>query len=121
MKTKIVCPNKNDPAWKALVNAIGEPRAYLTFFRNHNVIPDVTTARAILGLNATVKVVQPSNTPKPKPTALTPERSFSKPKKPTMIAPKNATRFRRVVISKIGRSGFSRHRFAGVRAQGSDR
>ena len=50
MKTKIVCPNKNDPAWKTLVDAIGEPRAYLTFFRNHNVIPDVTTARAILGL-----------------------------------------------------------------------
>jgi hypothetical protein len=38
MKTNIVCPNKNDPAWKTLVDAIGEDLAYLSFFRNHDVI-----------------------------------------------------------------------------------
>ncbi len=48
MKTKIVCPNKSDPAWEILVEAIGEPRAYLSFFRCGNSIPDVATALKLL-------------------------------------------------------------------------
>ena len=59
MKTKIVCPNKNDPAWKTLVDAIGEDLAYLSFFRNHDVIPAVPTARAILGLKEPVEAIKP--------------------------------------------------------------
>jgi hypothetical protein len=45
---KIVCPNKSDPAWKKLVAQIGEPRAFLAFFRNGNFIPDVATAWKLL-------------------------------------------------------------------------
>jgi hypothetical protein len=59
MKTNIVCPNKNAPAWKILVDAIGEDLAYLSFFRNHDVIPDVATARAILGLKEPVEAAKP--------------------------------------------------------------
>ncbi|MGD0349924.1 MAG: hypothetical protein ABSB84_06370 [Verrucomicrobiota bacterium] len=103
MKTKIVCPNKNDPAWKTLVDAIGEPRAYLTFFRNHNVIPDVVTARAILGLKETVEIAQPPSVPEPKSSALTLEQAPSKSKKPKATAPKKAPQFHGVVIPKVKR------------------
>jgi hypothetical protein len=48
MKTAIVCPNKNDPAWKKLVAEIGEERSYIAFFRNGDVIPDAATARQVL-------------------------------------------------------------------------
>jgi hypothetical protein len=114
---KIVCPNKNDPAWKTLVEAIGEDLAYLSFFRNHDVIPDVATARAILGLKEPVEAAKLPRAPEPRPSSLTPEQILSKSKKPKATAPKKATRFRRVVIFKIARGGFSRHRFAGVRIQ----
>jgi hypothetical protein len=52
MKTQIICPNKNDPAWKSLVNAIGEVRSYIAFFRNGNLIPDATKARQLLNIKA---------------------------------------------------------------------
>jgi hypothetical protein len=52
MKTQIICPNKNDPAWKTLVNAIGETYSYIAFFRNGNVIPDATKARQLLNIKA---------------------------------------------------------------------
>jgi hypothetical protein len=48
MKTTIVCPNKNDPAWMRLVAEIGETRSFIAFFRNGDVIPDTATARRIL-------------------------------------------------------------------------
>jgi hypothetical protein len=48
MKPEIICPNKNDPAWKSLVNAIGEVRSYIAFFRNGNIIPDAAKARQLL-------------------------------------------------------------------------
>jgi len=50
MKTAIVCPNKNDPAWKRLVVEIGEDRAFIAFFRNSDVIPDAATARQLLNI-----------------------------------------------------------------------
>jgi len=52
MKTQIICPNKNDPAWKTLVKAIGEVRSYIAFFRNGNVIPDATKAQQLLNIKA---------------------------------------------------------------------
>ena len=49
----IICPNKNDPAWKKLVAGLGggergEARAYIAFFRNGDEIPNVKTALALL-------------------------------------------------------------------------
>ncbi len=113
---KIVCPNKNDPAWKILVDAIGEDLAYLSFFRNHDVIPDVATARVILGLKEPVEAAKPPGAPEPRLTALTSEQSLSKSKKPKVTAPKIAPRFHGVVLSKIEREnlailfGQTRHR-----------
>jgi hypothetical protein len=52
MKTQIICPNKNDPAWKTLVNAIGETYSFIAFFRNGNLIPDTTKARQLLNIKA---------------------------------------------------------------------
>jgi hypothetical protein len=52
MKTQIICPNKNDPAWKTLVKAIGEVRSFIAFFRNGNAIPDATKARQLLNIKA---------------------------------------------------------------------
>ena len=54
MKTQIICPNKNDPAWNTLVKAIGEVRSYIAFFRNGNVIPDATKAWQLLDIKAEV-------------------------------------------------------------------
>jgi hypothetical protein len=96
MKTKIVCPNKNDPAWKILVDAIGEDLAYLSFFRNHDVIPDVAKARAILELKEPVETAKSSRVPESRPRSLTPEQILSKSKKPKATVPEKATRFRRV-------------------------
>ncbi len=79
---KIVCPNKSDPAWKKLVTEIGEAPAYIAFFRNGDSIPDVATARAILGLKA-------ATAKSPRDSRL--QRQF-KPSK--MVAPKTAPRFR---------------------------
>jgi hypothetical protein len=62
MKTQISCPNKNDPAWEILVNAIGEVRSYIAFFRNENVIPDPTRARQLLKIG-------PDARPNPPPLA----------------------------------------------------
>jgi len=50
MKTAIVCPNKNDSAWKNLVAEIGEVRSFIAFFRNGDVIPDAATARQLLNI-----------------------------------------------------------------------
>ena len=107
MKTKIVCPNKNDPAWKILVNGIGEDLAYLSFFRNHDVIPDVATARAILGLKEPVEAAKPPRAPEPRSTTLTPEHTVSKSRKPKVTAPKIAPRFHGVVLSKIERENMA--------------
>ena len=80
----IVCPNKNDPAWKQLVEAIGEPRAYLSFFRNHDLIPSIEVARTLLGEAAPAEVTslaKPLSVPEPIP-APAPEHNLPKSKKP---------------------------------------
>jgi hypothetical protein len=74
----IICPNKNDPAWKRLVAEIGENRSYIAFFRNDNAIPDVATARALLFRKS------------PMPLApLTPKQTPSKSQKPKVPVPKS--------------------------------
>jgi hypothetical protein len=116
MKTKIVCPNKNDPAWKTLVEAIGEDLAYLSFFRNDDVIPDVATARTILGLKEPVEAAKPPVAPASRPAVLAPKQTPSKSKKPRVTTPKKAPQFHGVVLSKIERtnlamlSGQTQHR-----------
>ena len=44
----IRCPNKNDPKWKTLVEALGEDRAYQAYFRHpiDSGIPDIEVAKA---------------------------------------------------------------------------
>ena len=37
----IVCPNKNTPEWKLLVNNVGEVKAYKLFIANNNEIPSL--------------------------------------------------------------------------------
>jgi hypothetical protein len=62
MKTQIICPNKNDPAWIRLVAEIGEARSFIAFFRNGNLIPDVLMARQLLN-------IKPKTGRKPAPRA----------------------------------------------------
>ena len=107
MKTKIVCPNKNDPAWKILVNGIGEDLAYLSFFRNHDVIPDIATARAILGLKEPVAAAKSSGAPEPRPPAVTPEHTLSKSRKPKVTTPKIVPRFHGLALSKVERENLA--------------
>ncbi|MGD1089432.1 MAG: hypothetical protein ABR955_12010 [Verrucomicrobiota bacterium] len=88
MKTTIVCPNKNDPAWKKLVKELGDERyAYISFFRNNNVIPDVGRARAILGLKAAAPLMA--------------KQTLSKSKKPKATVPKTTIQIHRAVVPKI--------------------
>ena len=61
MKTQIICPNKNDPAWKTLVKAIGEVRSYVAFLDRKST-PDAARARQLL------KIKQEAG-PKPNPPA----------------------------------------------------
>jgi hypothetical protein len=91
----IICPNKNDPAWKRLVEAIGEDRSYLAFFRNGNVIPDVATGRAKLGIKQTA-------------LARSPERPLSKSKKQKATVPKSIIELRPVVAPKIKAGKFAK-------------
>jgi|GEM_PF-4065790 hypothetical protein len=84
---KIICPNKKDPAWEKLVQAIGEAPAYISFFRNGNQIPDPATARAILGM----KAAEP----------LKPKQSRSKSKKPKAPAPKATIELRPLIVPRI--------------------
>ena len=94
MKTPIVCPNKKDPAWKKLVEAIGEAPAYISFFRNGDQIPDPATARAILGMKDT------------KPLA--PKRTPSKPKKPKAPVSKVTIESRPLILPKITADNFTK-------------
>lgn len=84
---KIICPNKKDPAWKKLVEAIGEAPAYIVFFRNQNTIPDPAAALAILGMKADA------------PPA--PKQTLSKSKKPKASAPKATIELRPLIVPKI--------------------
>jgi hypothetical protein len=47
----IRCPNKNDPKWKVLVDALGEQRAYQAYFRHKagGAIPEPEVAHLLLG------------------------------------------------------------------------
>jgi uncharacterized membrane protein YhaH (DUF805 family) len=45
----VIRPNTNLPQWKTLVDAIGRDAAYAAFDRNGHDIPDVDTARKLLG------------------------------------------------------------------------
>jgi hypothetical protein len=47
----IKCPNKNDPKWKVLVDALGEKRAYQAYFRHKagGEIPTVEVGHSLLG------------------------------------------------------------------------
>src|ERR1035437_4741308 len=45
---RIPCPDKTSKEWNKLVSEVGEPRAMLSYFR-HGSIPDMATARTILG------------------------------------------------------------------------
>jgi hypothetical protein len=91
---KIICPNKTLPEWKRLVADIGEAPAYLSFFRNANVIPDPATARAILGMKVAA--------------TLTPKHTLSKYKKPKVPAPKDAIPFHGMVLPKIKMESISK-------------
>jgi hypothetical protein len=84
---KLICPRKNDPAWKLLVEAIGEAPAFLAFFRNGNVIPDPVAARAILGMKAAAP--------------FTPKRTLYKSKKPKVPVPKAKIELRLLIVPKI--------------------
>ena len=111
MKTPIICPNKNDPAWKTLVQAIGEDRSYLAFFRNGDVIPDVVTARALLfGKSPTLPApeleTKPTAAPSPAPK-LAPEQTLAKSKKPKATVPKAAIQFHRAGVPKIKAGNFA--------------
>lgn len=90
----VICPNKNDPAWKTLVQAIGEAPAYIAFFRNQNVIPDPATARAILGM----KAAEP----------LTPKQTLSKSKKQKAPVPKATIELRPLIVPKIKADNFTK-------------
>jgi hypothetical protein len=90
----ITCPNKNDPAWKRLVQAIGEAPAYISFFRNSNRIPDPATARAILGM----KAIKP----------LSPKQTLSKSKKPKASVPKATIELRPLIVPKIKADNFAK-------------
>jgi hypothetical protein len=94
MKKSIICPNKNDPAWIRLVEAIGEDRSYLAFFRNGDVIPDVATARAKLGIKQTA-------------LAPSPEQPLSEFQKPKATVAKTAVQFRRMATPKIKAESFT--------------
>jgi len=87
MKTPIVCPQKNDPAWRMLVQAIGEAPAFIAFFRNGDVIPDPVKARALLGM----KDAKP----------LAPKRTLSKSKKPKVPVLKTTIELRPLILPKI--------------------
>ena len=64
----IICPNKSLAEWKALSDAIGEDRAFIAFFRNHDSIPTVEVARTLLGEAEPAKVTNTGATPLAKPT-----------------------------------------------------
>jgi hypothetical protein len=50
----LACPDESLPEWKELVAALGERRAFISFFRNGNDVPcDVERALKILGLDKT--------------------------------------------------------------------
>ena len=120
MKNSIICPNKNDPAWKTLVQAIGEDRSYLAFFRNGDVIPDVVTARALLfGKSPTLPAPKPETKPAAAPSPapkLAPEQTLalSAAKRPAAAppaAPKAGVRITcRVVARSKMRAQFRRPR-----------
>jgi hypothetical protein len=84
---KIICPNKSDPAWKNLVAAIGEPQAFLAFFRNGDSIPDTATAWKLLWPNKGAAKIAKLPYYAPKPGARV---SMTRPK-PSM--PKIAAQF----------------------------
>jgi hypothetical protein len=94
MKTQIICPNRNLIEWKTLAEAIGEPRAYLSFFRNGNSIPSVARAKEILGI---------------KQTAPAPERPLSKSKRPKAPVSKTAIHFLPAVVPKINAEHSTTH------------
>jgi hypothetical protein len=111
MKNSIICPNKNDPAWKRLVAEIGEDRAYIAFFRNGDVIPDVVTARALLfrkspTLPAPEPETKPAATPSPAPK-FAPEQTLAKSKLVKATVPKAAIQFRRAGVPKIKAENFA--------------
>ena len=91
---KITCPNKNDAAWKTLVEAIGEAPAFIAFFRNGDVIPDPATARALLGM----KDAKP----------LAPKRTRSKSKKPKAPVLKTTIELRPLILPKITADNFTK-------------
>jgi hypothetical protein len=94
MKTPIVCPNKKDPAWKKLVEAIGEAPAYISFFRNANQIPDPAKARMLLGMKAAAP--------------LTPKQSHSKSKKSKAPVSKATIESRPLILPKITADNFTK-------------
>ena len=83
----IICPNRNLDEWKALVDGIGEERAYLSFFRSKNQIPTVEAARQLLGIEA-----PKSAQPVPKP--LTTLETLSQSKQVKIKLPEGANQLR---------------------------
>ena len=53
----IICPNKNTKEWKSLVDAIGEDKAMLAFFRNGNTIPSAAKAESLLTYKGILKTL----------------------------------------------------------------
>ena len=63
---KIDCPNKNLAAWRKLAKSVGEPEAYLAYFRNGNKVPTSKQAKAILAQGPTAPAPAPIGVGKPK-------------------------------------------------------
>lgn len=119
----IICPNKNDPAWKKLVADLGggergEAMAYIAFFRNGYEIPNVETALALLFRKtqtppATEQETKPAAAPSPL-FKLAPGQILSKsnrPKatpelRPVLVPKRNSGKFAkpcRQVNFRVGR------------------
>lgn len=102
----IICPNKNDPAWKKLVADLGggkrgEAKAYIAFFRNGDKIPNVETARALLFRKAPMPTApepetKPAAAPSPAPKHA-PEQILAKSKLVKATVPKATIQFRRAI------------------------
>src|SRR5580700_4294070 len=68
MPAAIVCPPKNDPAWKKLVEAVGENPAYVAFFRAGHEIPTPEAAKVHLATRpAAYAFAQPTPAPQVAP------------------------------------------------------
>ena len=62
MPLQILCPDKKDLAFRRLVSDLGEPAAYLAWFRNGNKTPFTAEAEKLLGITKEVPKAEPAPT-----------------------------------------------------------